>query len=289
MFIMDEINEIKKEYKLNEKDFNEMYQQTRKIVFMEAKTYENPTAILIGGQTGAGKGGIDVYSKKEFKEQNLDSIVIDVDCFRMLHPRAEEIIKKYPTLYTDITAQETGPIAKELLKEAIEKGYNFIFEGTMKNTEILETMRNMPRRFNKVVRVIATSPKESLLTAFERNEEQVNKIGYGRFTNVEVHDYSCEGVEKTLKVIEESGVPDKIQIFTRGKDIVSPELVYDSTSENNKYKTAYETLIRYRKINEEKIYSTIQERLDNILNSRKVDKKEEKQRELLEKKLRMCK
>ena len=127
------------------------------------------TAILIGGQTGAGKGGIDVYSKKEFKEQNLDSIVIDVDCFRMLHPRAEEIIKKYPTLYTDITAQETGPIAKELLKEAIEKGYNFIFEGTMKNTEILETMRNMPRKFNKVVRVIATSPKESLLTAFERN------------------------------------------------------------------------------------------------------------------------
>lgn len=278
---MDEINEIKRKYKLNKQEFNEMYQQTRKIVFMDAKTYESPTAILIGGQTGAGKGGIDVYSKREFKKQNLDSIVIDVDCFRMLHPKAEEIIKKYPTSYTDITAQETGPIAKALLEEAIEKGYNFIFEGTMKNTEILDTMRNMPQKFNKIVRVIATSPKESLLTAFERNEEQVNKIGYGRFTNVEVHDYSCEGVEKTLKIIEESGVPDRIQIFTRGKDIVLPELVYDNASKNNKYETAYETLIEYRKINEEKMYSTIQDRLNKILNSRKIDKKEEKQRELL--------
>ena len=174
---MNEIEEIKKEYKLNEKEYEEMYQNARKIVFQNAKTYKNPIAIIVGGQTGAGKGGIDVYSKKEFKKQKLDSIVIDVDSYRMLHPRGEEIVKKYPTWYNDITAQETGPIAKALLKETIEKGYNFIFEGTMKNTEILETMKKMPKNYTKIVRVIATSPKESLLTAFERKEEQVEAVG----------------------------------------------------------------------------------------------------------------
>ena len=284
---MDNIENVKKKYKLSEKEYEEMYQNARKIVFQDAKTYKNPTAIIVGGQTGAGKGGIDVYSKKEFKEQKVDSIVIDVDSYRMLHPKGEEIVKKYPTWYNDITAQETGPIAKELLKETIEKGYNFIFEGTMKNTEILETMRKMPKNYNKIVRVIATSPKESLLTAFERNEEQVNAVGYGRFTNVDVHDFSYEGVAKTLKIVEESKVPDRIQIFTRGKDIVSPELVYDSNNDKNEYNTAYETLIAYRKINEEKMKDTIEDRLNLLLNERIIDDRELEQREKLKEKMRM--
>lgn len=48
-----------------------MYQNARKLIFRDAKTYKNPVAILIGGQTGAGKGGIDVYSKREFKEKAI--------------------------------------------------------------------------------------------------------------------------------------------------------------------------------------------------------------------------
>lgn len=284
---MEDIEKIKKEYKLDEKQYEEMYQNARKIVFQNAKTYKNPTAIIVGGQTGAGKGGLDVYSKKEFREQNVDSIVIDVDSYRMLHPKGDEIVKKYPTLYNDITAQETSPIAKALLEETIEKGYNFIFEGTMKNTEILETMKKMPKSYKKIVRVIATSPKESLLTAFERNEAQINTIGYGRFTKVDVHDFSYEGVAKTLKIIEESKVPDRIQIFTRGKDIVSPELVYDSYNDKNEYNSAYETLLKYRKIDEEKMKDTIEDRLKKILNGRTIDTKELEQREKLRQKMRM--
>lgn len=283
---MQDIDEIKKIYKLNEKDYEEMYQNARKMIFRNAKTYKNPTAVIIGGQTGAGKGGIDVYSKREFKEKNMDSVVIDVDIYRMLHPKAKEIITKYPTLYTEITGQETGPIAKALLTEAIEKGYNFIFEGTMKNTEVLETMKKMPSNYIKIVRVIATSPKESLLTAFERNEEQINLIGYGRFTNVEVHNISCDGVAETLKVIEESKVPDKIQIFTRGQDIVSPKLVYDSNKKDNEFNEAYKTLIEYRKINEKNMINTIEERLRFIMNDREIDSKEKQQREQLKLEMR---
>ena len=139
----------------------------------------------------------------------------------------------------------------------------------------------MPSKFKKIVRVIATAPKESLLTAFERNEAQIDLIGYGRFTNVEVHNTTCEGVAKTLKAIEESGVPDRIQIFTRTQDIVAPELVYDSERANNEYNTAYETLLKYRKINEEKMINTVEERLSYILNDRRVDTKEREQREKL--------
>lgn len=283
---MQDVSEIKKKYKLNDTEFEKMYQDSRTIVFENLKTYEKPIAILIGGQTGAGKGGIDVYSKKEFKEKKLDIAVIDVDVFRMLHPKAKEIVKKYPTLYTEITGQETSKIAKLILEETIKKGYNFIFEGTMKNTEILDTMKNLMQKYTKVIRVMATSAEESLLTAFERNEEQIKLIGYGRFTNVEVHDFSYKGVAETLKIIEESGVPNKIEIFTRGKDIVSPDLIYSSDKKNNQFNTAYESLIQYRKINKALIIDTIPSRLERILNSRSIDKREEQQRIILENRLR---
>ena len=45
-------------------------------------------------------------------------------------------------------------------------------DGTeFRNAEALETMKGMPKDFKKVVRVMATSNIESLLTAFERNYE----------------------------------------------------------------------------------------------------------------------
>ena len=79
----------------------------------------------------------------------------------------------------------------------------------------------------------------------------------------------------------------EIQVFTRGKDIVTPDLVYDSECKDNKYDSASETLEKYRLANEENIKDTIKERLNEILNSRKVEAKEEKEREKLIKEMEM--
>lgn len=277
-----EIEKIKEYYKLPEKEYNKMYEQARKIAFFDAESYEKPVAILIGGQTGAGKGGIDVFSTKEFELQGKKSIVIDDDGYRMLHPKAREILEKYPTIFTDITAQETNTITRDILQEAIDKRYNFIFEGTMKNTRILETMKNMPKEYTKIVRVMATSKIESLLTAFERNEEQVNFIGYGRFTKAEVHNKTYTGVLNTVKEIEESGVPEVIEIFARTADITNPKKVYSSIEKNNQFNLAYETLKKYREINKEEVKNTAIIRMNNIINNnRKINEDEIKQRALL--------
>ena len=73
-------------------------------------------------------------------------------------------------------------------------------------------------------------------------------------------------------------MPDRIQIFTRGKDIVTPDLVYDSAKENNEYDSASETLEKYRLINEKNMEDTIEERLKEILNSRNIETNEKSER-----------
>ena len=282
-FSLEEMEHIKKDYKTNNVEYEEMLKKAREMTFFDCKTYEKPIAVFVGGQTGAGKGGIDVYSTQEFRKMNVKSTVIDDDQYRMLHPRAREILKKYPTLYTEITGVETATITSSILKEAISKRYNFVFEGTMKNTRILdETMKNMPDCFTKIVRVMATSNLESLLTAFERNEAQIEIVGYGRFTNVLTHNKSYDGVLNTLKVIEESGVPEIIEVLARTENILAPRLVYSSQNKNNRYKSAYEALIEEREKNREEAKKSAMDRLKKILSARNVGEDEKQQRKLLE-------
>ena len=223
---------------------------------------------------------------QEFNKINLKATVIDDDGYRLLHPKAKEILKKYPLLYTEITGVETSLITSEILKEAIEKRYNFIFEGTMKNTRILETMRKMPKEYTKIVRVMATSNIESLLTAFERNEAQIEVVGYGRFTNVLTHNKTYDGVLSSIQEVEKSGVPEVIEIFARTEDITMPKCIYSSKSNNNIYSSAYEAMKKEREINKESVKETVDKRLADILNNRNVEKFENIQRNILKEEIK---
>ena len=57
---------------------------------------------------------------------------------------------------------------------------------------------------------------ESLLTAFERNDEQVNMSGYGRFTNVATHNKTYEGVLIRLDEFDQKARYGHERYFTRG-------------------------------------------------------------------------
>lgn len=269
-----EIAELKNKYALSAEEFEEMYKKCEFITFYKCTKSDNPTAIFVGGQTGSGKGGIDVYSEKEFIKKGIIAAVIDVDVYRVLHPRTEEILKKYPTIYTNLTAETTGKIVKRIIKHAIDNRYSFIFEGTMKNTEAFETMKSMPNYFNKIVRVMAVPKVESLLTAFERNDEQINITGFGRFTNVETHNATYEGVLNTIEIIENEDNSIVIEVFARGKDMASPIKIFTS-KEDKKSAVHIIKKARSEKVNNADI---VNKRLTILLNNlRPKDKYEEEQ------------
>lgn len=229
----NDIEKIKAEYELTEEQYKEMYNKCRDITFYKCEPQEHPVAVFVGGQTGAGKGGIDVYSKQELLKKGAHAAVLDVDVFRALHPHIDEILAKHQKIYTNITADVTRRILRQMMQEAIDNKYDFIFEGTLRNTEPLETLKKMPDSYKKYIRIMATSARESLLTAFERNYQQIKVSGYGRFTNVETHNITYNGVLNTVKEAEKYGLDITFEIFKRGKDMVSPIKIF-STDESDK-------------------------------------------------------
>mgnify|MGYP005774506689 CR=1 FL=1 len=255
--------------------FENMYNKAFISTFMKSdlrskeKAKERPTAVFIGGQVGAGKSNLIILSAGEFFALGEDYILIDDDQYRKFYPNAELLSKYYPTFYTDITALGSSVITPKIMKAAIDGGYNFIFEGTMKNRRILdETMKKMPESTRKIVRVMATCYEEGILSAFERNEELIASGNNSRFIKVPEYDKTYDGLTDTVEAIEDSGIAEIVEVYKRGRDDARiPILVYSSANENNVYKSAAEAIQVERTKNSLDIVNTIPRRLNAILKS----------------------
>lgn len=260
------VEEIKKKYELSEAEFQNMYKQAKELIIGNCQpSNTKPTAIVTGGQPGAGKIGPVLKSKKDLSNLGEDVVVIDSDIYRGLYKNAMEIAEKYPELYSEITDKATGRITNMLLSEVMEKGYNFIFEGTMGKLNIIESLKKAPVEFNVIVRLIATSREESLLSVFERYILMIQNMGIGRFATIKAHDSRYESFTENAKILENKDV--EVEVYERAENyetIGEPRLLYKTSSKENKYKSVYEALKVGRKTSFEKCKDMIPARLKAI-------------------------
>ncbi len=285
-----EINkeEILKKYKLTDKEHEQYYQTIKRIYTGGKIPVDNPIAVIIGGQTGAGKSGIIGYSTKMFMDDNV--IIINSDEIKPFHPQSEEIAKLYPQMYTEITDQESNTWTSQLFEELRREKYNIIFEGTMKNNRIAdESITELQDLgYTVVVRGIATCDLESRMSILERYEGQVRTKGWGRLVTTNHHNQTYVGMPNTIDYIENTGKYDVLEIFTRGESPDQPINVYSShnSSESEKiklalkdkravskytrkfgYKNAKAAVLGAREEEYDRVIETLQPRIKDVLNS----------------------
>lgn len=294
-----EESEILKKYKLSKKEHEKYYTNIKKAYIRGKKTVKNPIAVIIGGQTGAGKCGLINYSKKIFKDSNV--IIINGDEIRLFHPKSKEIARLYPDLYTKITCQDSNLWTKKLFKELRKKRFNIIFEGTMKNniiaTESITELQQLG--YIVIVRGLAVSDLESRISILERYEEQVNQNGWGRLVIPEQHNETYKGMPETINYIEKEKKYDILEIFSRGENPEKPITIYAKydlekkeyiekiIKENLEYKTicqyesAKEAVLKTREIESNKIRLTLNKRIVAVLKSMKKRKATEKEKKIV--------
>lgn len=261
-----------KKYKLSEEKHEEVFEIIKKLVFRDVYPVEKPTAIIVGAQPGSGKGSLIAYSKSNFEDDNI--VIITSDDYKPFHPHASEIAEKYPTKYSAVVEADSAEWTNDILLEAINNKYNFIFEVTLRNERIIRKMKLLKEKgYNVIVRCLAVPYLESLITSYERYEKQIEARNWGRFINIKSYNKTYENIPETVENIEKSEYCDSLEVYLRGKDVFLPELIYGNYSEeyrkeksiekrNFLYKSAKEAIISGR--NAKIDISTIKDRVKKI-------------------------
>ena len=242
-----EIEQLKKNLQ-TEEALEELYKNAKLSIFdVEPEKNGNPIAIVTGGQPGSGKSGLVKLAVKRFTEAYKDYIILDVDQYRGACAGANIILEKYPEFYSDLTDGAVGKVMGRLIEDAINGGYNFIFEGTMgKSADIVDKLKNSDKNFDILAQLMAVSREESLISIIDRYIGMKNSMYFGRLTSIKAHDDRYYNFPNVAETLEDKGAI--VEVYERGglRDDL-PRIIYRTNNSKNKYKSTIEALKAGRK------------------------------------------
>lgn len=179
-----------------------------------------PTAILLGGQSGAGK---TVIHRLKFQEYRGNIIVIDGDSFRSQHPSYQELHAQFGKEDVEYTKGFAGKMVETLINELSQKGYNLLIEGTLRTDHIpLKTAQLLKNReYHVQLAIMATKPELSYLSTLVRYEEMfLQAPESARSTPKSHHDDIVKHLSSNAQSLQDSNVFDHIQIYNRQKELL---------------------------------------------------------------------
>ena len=228
----------------------------------EKKSSKKPIAILLGGQSGAGKTTIHRIKQKEF-QGNI--VIIDGDSFRSQHPHYLELQQEYGKDSVEYTKDFAGKMVEFLVTKLSHLGYNLLIEGTLRTVDVPKKTAQLLKNkgYEVQLALIATKPKLSYLSTLIRYEElyAINP-NQARATPKEHHDFIVYHLVDNTRQLEELAIFERIQIYQRDRSCV-----YDSGEDKiSAAKVLQEYLFgKWSKV-EEEMLKVGEERLEDLTN-----------------------
>lgn len=225
----EDLDKIQKKYKLSNEEHEKIEKYIKEIILSEKSPVEKPKAIFTIAPPGSGKTGLNGYCVKQFANDNL--VVVNNDELKPFHPKSDEIAKLYPKYYTKITNEASKFWTDSLLYEALEKKYNVLYEGTGRRIDLFEKMISKMDGYEIIIRAMAVSDLNCLMSILERYEYQVEEKGWGRLVSVDTFykAYDSEMLN-TIDTLEKSEKVDTVEVYSRGNTPSQPIKIYSSNS-----------------------------------------------------------
>ncbi len=180
---------------------------------------ENPTAILLAGQPGAGKTQLSSYF---FRQSQNTSILINGDDYRRYHPNYHAIFAQYPEELVPLTSKFSSAFTEKMIETLSEAHRNLIIEGTGRTTVVpLRTAKLLITKGYQVrMAVIAVRPELSLLSTLHRFCSMSEMGTVPRPTAVSAHNTVVQNLPHNLDILHQSNLFTEIQIIDRRERIV---------------------------------------------------------------------
>ncbi|SFW27032.1 Predicted ABC-type ATPase [Sinomicrobium oceani] len=221
---LDKLTQLQQQYALTEKDFETILQIIIRTHTQGITLSKTPTVIILGAQPGAGKTEL----QKEAEYSLLKNAVIcNADNFRDYHPLADEIKRKHPVYYPDITAKYSKRWNDELSRYCREHRLNYILETTFASgKQLSETIKEVKEKgYRAVIKLLAVAPRLSMLGTYLRYEKSIEETGMGRQVSRKAHDERFHAIPDTLGEIQWPKIYDELYLYARTAVLEQTSLV----------------------------------------------------------------
>ena len=196
-------------------DFDKALERTINLLTFNKNISSTPSAVILGGQSGAGKTTIH---RVKMLESKGNYIVIDGDTYRAQHLYFRELQEKYGVDSVDYTKMFAGKMVEAVIDKLSSLKYNLIIEGTLRSAAVPINTATLLKSKGYTVDfcLIATKPELSYLTTQLRYLEMlvVDPL-QARATPKEHHDGIVKSLVANITELEQSGLFESIQVYKR--------------------------------------------------------------------------
>lgn len=184
--------------------------------------HEKPRAVLLGGQSGAGK---TTLQHMFFELFNKDVIIVNGDEYRKFHPRFLALQSAYGDKAVDYTAQWAGEMVEAIVEALSSAGYNLVIEGTLRTSKVPLTSATLLRErgYDVSLALMAVKPDISLVSCQLRYEQMRIAGTTPRATDPAHHRKIVDQIVCNLAVLEDSGMFDQIYLYNRSRERLYPQ------------------------------------------------------------------
>lgn len=148
------------------------------VLFEFAKSVAQPTAIVLGGQPGAGKTPMQAQADREFSGSG-GMVKIIGDDLRAFLPHYKSLQRADDKTAAFFTDRDSGRLVEKAIAEAAQRRVNVLVEGTMRSPETVAATLQQFRGagFRTDARALAVSPEMSSLGVLQRYAAQKESRG----------------------------------------------------------------------------------------------------------------
>ena len=180
----------------------------------ETCAQSEPHAVLLGGQSGAGKTMLhDIYDSAY--QGNI--IVVNGDDYRSYHPHYDEIAYAYGKDAALYTAEWSGKMTEALVNALSIMQYNLLVEDTLRTVEVpVKTAKLLKSRgYHVTLSLMAVKPEISYISCQLRYEKMCAAGMVPRATSLEHHNEIVREIVGNVKALEELDLFEGVSLYSR--------------------------------------------------------------------------
>ncbi len=185
---------------------------------------EQPRAILLAGQPGAGKTEL---STMILSQLGNGAAFINGDDYRRYHPNYRKLYERYGADTVQMTSAFSSAVTERLIAALSDIKIDLVVEGTGRTVTVPQTTAKilMSKGYTVEMAIIAARPEVSLTSTLRRFYQMSERGTIPRSTAVTAHDAVVAALPSNLDALLLSSCISRMRIWDR--DLL---LLFDSTT-----------------------------------------------------------